>query len=151
MKKMRKIFCSLLCVLGISLPLSAVAAAPEETVEVFDEQVGSSTEEDMNESAYRWAFYTGDFGLQSADHLGGNPIDSMIMFIRGPHGRIVKNAQVVTTVIDPAGRQEMSRAYPFKGGYMVAVNQLPAGKYRLETEVVTDGQLFTDEFMFYKS
>jgi hypothetical protein len=36
-------------------------------------------------------------------------------------------------------------------GYLVAVDQLPAGEYLVETEIVTGGQLLTEEFRFNKA
>jgi len=75
----------------------------------------------------------------------------MVMFISDPRGKIVKDAQVVTTVIDYAGRQLMQRALPMKGGYLIDTMQLPPGDYRLEAEIVTSGRLLTDEFVFQKA
>jgi hypothetical protein len=49
------------------------------------------------------------------------------------------------------GNKDTTRAKPFKSGYMIAVNHLSAGQYRVETEVVTDCQLLTKEFLFNKA
>ena len=149
MKKIMKSLCSVLCMLGLSVPLNALAAPAEEII--LDEQVEQSGEPDLQEN-YHLAFLTGDFGLKyNSGQLVGNPVDSLLLFVSNPQGKIVKNAQVIYTIIDPAGEQQMSRARPYKGGYVVAIQQLNTGHYRLETEVITDGQLLTDEFSFVKS
>ena len=72
------------------------------------------------------------------------------MFLSDPDGKIVKNAQVVTTIVDQNGVQQMRRAKPLKGGYLVNTVYLTPGQCRLEAEVVVDGWLLTDEFQFQR-
>jgi hypothetical protein len=38
-----------------------------------------------------------------------------------------------------------------KGGYMIAIDHLSTGQYRVEAEIVTKDQLLTDEFRFNKA
>jgi hypothetical protein len=45
----------------------------------------------------------------------------------------------------------MRRARPLKGGYLIDTAYLAPGPYRLEAEIITDGQLLTDEFLFRKA
>jgi hypothetical protein len=76
---------------------------------------------------------------------------TLVMFISNPDGKIVKDAQVVTTIIDQNGGQVMRRARPLKGGYLIDTAHLTPGPYRLEAEIVTNGCLLTDEFLFQKA
>lgn len=80
-----------------------------------------------------------------------SPINTFHLFITGADGKIIKNAQVVTTIIDQQGNQQAARALPFKGGYMIAIDHLPAGQYLVEAEILTKGQLLTDQFRFNKA
>ncbi len=149
--KIFKIFSSALCVLGLSVPLNAMAVPTEEAVDIFDEQIEQSTEGSQGENDYHLAFLNGDLGLQVAGRLHQEPLDSLILFVSDPQGKIVKDAQVINTIIDQEGGQKMSRAYPYKGGYVVGIDHLSTGRYRLETEIITGGQLLTDEFSFFKA
>lgn len=81
----------------------------------------------------------------------GEPIDILHMFVTDARGKIIKNAQVVTTIIDRQGNQHLSRALPFKGGYLLAIDHLSTGRYRVEAEILTIGQLLTNEFRFNKA
>ena len=82
---------------------------------------------------------------------GGEPINTLQLFITGTDGKIIKNAQLITTIIDQHGHQQVNRALPFKGGYMLAIDHLTAGQYLVEAEIVTPGQLLTSLFRFNKA
>jgi hypothetical protein len=147
MKKVIKAVCSALCVTAMALPASALANPANE----LEDNIEEATVQQDQLDDYHLAFVTGDFGLQFAMTDPNQPLGAMVMFISDPKGKIVKNAQVVTTVIDQAGRQVMQRALPMKGGYLVDTMHLPPGYYRLEAEIVAGGQLLTDEFTFQKA
>ena len=147
MKKIIKAVCSALCVTAMALPASALA----DPVNELDDNIEDSTVQKDQSEDYNLAFVTGDFGLQFAVTDADQALGAMVMFISDPRGKIVKDAQVVTTVIDYAGRQLMQRALPMKGGYLIDTMQLPPGDYRLEAEIVTSGRLLTDEFVFQKA
>jgi|GEM_PF-3195007 len=151
MKKLIKTVCSAFCMMSITMPINALANPPEESIDLIDEQVEQSADETLDENDYHMAFLTGDFGLQAANRVAAKPIETLVLFISDPQGKIIKNAQVVNTIVGQAGRQTMSRARPYRGGYMVAIHSLPAGRYRLETEIVADGRLLTDEFIFTRA
>ena len=151
MKNLLKKVCSAFCVMSITVPINALAMTPEEAVDLLDEQVEQSDGEIRGENGYHMAFLTGDFGLQVAKGIAGKPIETLVLFVSDAQGKIIKDAQVVNTIIDQAGRQAMSRARPYRGGYLVEVDRLPTGSYRLETEIIADGQLLTDEFIFTRA
>lgn len=147
MKKLIKAVCSALCVTAMTLPASAMANPVNE----FDDNIDDATIQQDPSDDYKLAFVTGDFGLQFAVTGPNQPLGAMVMFISDSKGKIVKDAQVVTTVIDCVGHQLMQRALPMKGGFLIDTMQLPPGQYRLEAEIVTNGQLLTDEFTFQKA
>ena len=147
MKKIIKAVCSALCVTAMALPASALA----DPVNELNDNTEDATFQQGQAEDYKLAFVTGDFGLQLAVTDSDQALGAMLMFISDPRGKIVKDAQVVTTVIDDAGHQLMQRARPMKGGYLIDTMQLPPGYYRLEAEIVTSGRLLTDEFLFQKA
>jgi hypothetical protein len=147
MKKVIKAVCSALCVTAMAMPASALANPVNE----LDDNIEDATVQQGQAEDYKLAFVTGDFGLQFAVTGPNQALGAMVMFISDPRGKIVKDAQVVTTVIDCTGRQLMQRARPMKGGYLIDTMQLPPGYYRLEAEIVTCGRLLTDEFVFQKA
>ena len=151
MKKLIKTVCSAFCVMSITVPVNALANSQEEATDLLDEQIEQSADESQDNNAYHMAFLTGDFGLQVAKGVAAEPIETLVLFISDPNGKIIKDAQVVNTIVDQDGRQTMSRARPYRGGYLVAIHKLPTGRYRLETEIVADGQLLTDEFIFNRA
>lgn len=151
MRKWIKVFCSTLCVVSISVPMTALATIPEEALDILDEQLEQAAEKDLDGNDYHLAFLTGDFGLQAGNRVADQPVDTMLLFISGPDGKIVKDAQVINTIINPAGIQKMSRARPYKRGYVVALDALPVGRYRLETEIAIAGRYLTDELFFFKA
>ena len=146
MKKVIKAVCSALCVTAMALPAATLANPVNEAEDSIED---AAIEQDLS-GDYHLAFVTGDFGLQFALTDMNQPLGAMVMFISDPRGKIVKNAQVVTTVIDHAGRQMMQRARPMKGGYLIDTMHFPPGHYRLEAEIATNGWLLTDEFAFQK-
>jgi hypothetical protein len=147
MKKVIKAVCSALCVTAMAMPASALASSVNE----LEDNIEDSTVQQDQSDDYNLAFVTGDFGLQFAVTDPNQPLGAMVMFISDHKGKIVKDAQVVTTVIDHAGGQMMQRARPLKGGYLIDTMHLPPGHYRLETEIVTNSRLLTDEFVFQKA
>jgi hypothetical protein len=82
-------------------------------------------------------------------HLKGK-LGTMVMFLGDPGGELVKDAQVITTIVGQSGIQQMCRARPRKGGYLIETEHLKFDKYRLEVEIVTDGWFLTAEFYFQK-
>lgn len=148
MKKWSTLLCSTFCFLNITLPGSLLAAPLDELVDKNEDRTEQATQED---NEYHLAFLTGNFNLESVSMKVGEPINALLMYLTDVEGKIVKDAQVVTTVIDQHGSEQASRAVPYKCGYFVAINQLPVGQYRVEAEMVTRAQLHTKEFMFNKA
>ncbi len=147
MKKIIKAVCSALCVTAMAMPATVLADPASESEEIADDV---TMQQELPDD-YHLAFVTGDFGLQAVMTTQDQPFGAMVMFIIDRHGKTIKDAQVVTTVIDGAGRQLMQRALPLKGGYLIDTMRLPPGDYRMEAEVVTNGQLLADQFVFRKA
>lgn len=147
MRNLLRALFSAFCVVNMSLPASAFASPAEDLSDPVDEQA----ERPSDSADYQLAFLAGDFGLRPVSGEATTPLGALLLFISAPDGKIVRDAQVVTTVIDQSGRQQMGRARPYKCGYQVAIDHLPAGRYRLEAEIVTAGRLLTDEFQFQKA
>lgn len=143
MKKMIQVLCSIFFATTISVPVDALANPVEE----FDDDVKGSTAQYSESDDYNLALVTGDFGLQMASNNSNIPM----IFISDPTGKMVTNAQVITTIIEPNGTQMMNRAWPFKSGYLLSTNHLSPGRYRIEAEIVTNGWLLTDAFSFMKT
>jgi hypothetical protein len=146
MKKLIQVLCTIFFATTISLPADAIANSNEEFDDPMEEQTGRASASDN----YQLALVTGDFGLQLARANAAEAANSPMIFVSDPAGKIIKNAQVITTIIDSKGRQEMSQAWPFKGGYLVSANHLASGRYRIEAEIITNGRLLTDEFSFVR-
>ena len=151
MKKFLILMCSAFCVLSITLPCVVLASPAEELLDNLEEQADQPTKKNTRGKEFHLAFVTGDFGLQMVSMEAGQPISTLLLFLSSTEGNIIKDAQVITTIIDQQGSQQSSRALPYKGGYMIAINHLPIGQYRVEAEVVTDCQLLTEEFRFNKA
>lgn len=147
MKKVIKAVCSALCVTTMAMPAPALAGPDQETEDLVEDVV---TQPDQL-SNYQLAFVTGDYGMQFAITGPSQPFGAMVMFISDPNGRMVKDALVVTTIIDRDGRQMMQRASTRKGGYLIDTMQLPPGHYRMEAEIATNGHFLTDAFAFQKA
>lgn len=137
--------------LSITLAGNVLAIRSEEMLENREEQADQSTEKNDNEKDCHLFFVKSDLGVQEASMEAGEPINTFHLFITGRDGKIIKNAQVVTTIIDQQGNQQANRALPFKGGYMLTIAHLATGQYVVETEIVTKGQLLTDVFRFNKA
>jgi hypothetical protein len=151
MKKSHKFLGLAFCILCIALAGNVLATSSEESLDNLEEQAAQPTETNDSEKDCQLFLVVRDFVLQEASMEAGEPIDTLHLFITGPDGKIIKNAQLVTTIIDQQGNQQSNRALPFKGGYLLAIDHLPTGQYRVEAEIVTKGQLLTDEFRFNKA
>lgn len=147
MKKLSKAVCSVLFATSMALPANALANPNPEFDEATEEQVAQPCEDDQ----YNTAFLTGDFDMYYAKAEMTDQIGTMVMFLSGPDGKIIKDAQVVTTIIASNGTQQMRRARPTKGGYIIETAHLSPGQYRLEAEIITAGRLLTDEIHFRKA
>ena len=137
MKRFLKTLLSVFCAMNVAAPTTLLASPGQEFEEVSEEQ---ETQFEDSED-YKVTFLNADFAL-SRDR---NDI------LAQAESKIVKDAQVVTTIIGTHGDQLMSRAYPYKGGYVINTKSLPPGIYRLESEIITNGSLLTDEFNFRRT
>lgn len=144
MKKLIQVLCSVFFATTMSLPVDALANSVEDRTDTMEEQMAEPSEPD----SYHLVLVAGDFGLQPIHSEKPAQFGLPLIYITDPMGKMVKNAQIVTTIISPDGDQLMNRAIPFRGGYIVFTNHLLAGRYRVEAEVVTDGLLLTREFNF---
>ena len=151
MKKAHKFIGWGICILSIALTGRVLAVPAEGSLDNLNEPADQSSAKADKSKDFHLAFMTADFGLQLVSMEAGQPIGTLLLFLSDTNGNIVKDAQVITTIIDQQGSQQSSRALPFKGGYMIAINHLPTGQYRVEAEVVTNGQLLTEEFRFNKA
>ena len=147
MKRFLKTLLSVFCAMNVAAPTTLLASPGQEFEEVSEEQ---ETQFEDSED-YKVTFLNADFALSRDRNDILAQAESMIIFITDPHGKIVKDAQVVTTIIGTHGDQLMSRAYPYKGGYVINTKSLPPGIYRLESEIITNGSLLTDEFNFRRT
>ena len=148
MKKPLKLVGLALCSLSITMAGNVLAAPAEESPNYSEEQATAKNREDKDCQLF---FVKNDLGLQEASMEAGAPINTMHLFVTGTDGKIIKNAQVVATVIDQQGNQQLTRALPFKGGYLLAIDHLASGPYLVEAEIITRGQLLTDQFRFNKA
>jgi len=148
MRKWTKLICSAFCFLNITLPGNVLATNLDDQIENSEDQTEQFSQEDKE---HLLTFMTADSNLHEVSMQAGQPIESLHLFLADTSGKIIKDAQVITTLIDQDGNHKASRATPYKCGYFVATDQLPAGSYRVETEIVARGQLWTDEFVFNKA
>ena len=139
------------CLLSITLAGNVLAIRSEEMLENLEEQADQATEKNDRDKDCRLFFVKSDLGVQEASLEAGEPIHILHLFITGMDGKIIKNAQVVITIIDQQGNQQANRALPFKGGYILSIDQLATGQYLVETEILTKGQLLADVFRFNKA
>jgi len=151
MKKQFELVGLVVCFLIIMLAGNALPIPTEETLENLEEQADKSTARDEREKDCRIFFVKSDLGVQEASMDAGEPISSLHLFVTGTDGKIIKNAQLVTNIIDQQGNQQGNRALPYKGGYILAIDHLATGQYLVETEIVTKGQLLSDVFRFNKA
>lgn len=146
MKKIIQLLCSLLFATSISCPAEALVAPAEASMDTkVEEYVEVKPSED-----YQINLLKVDLG-ELGRELSQDRQTQQILFVNDSRGKVVKDAQVVTTLISPNGHQIMMRAWPFVGGYLVPTGNLPAGQYRMEVEAATNGQLLTDEFVILKA
>jgi hypothetical protein len=132
--------------LTMSTPTEVLANPAPELNDVVEEGDVYSAEPD--EGNYTMMFLRSDFGMSLDKKNISDQVGSLVMFIANPEQKIVKNAQVVVTLISQSGEQTMTRARPYKGGYFISTDSLLPGRYRLEAEVLTEGWLLTDQFHF---
>lgn len=151
MKKHYKYMGLAICGLSIALVGNTLATPVGKSFENLEEQTDQPAAMNAGEKDCHLFFLKRDLGLQEASMEAGEPVNTFHLFITGADGKIIKNAQVITTIIDQQGSQQTSRALPFKGGYLIAIDQLTTGSYLVETEIVTKGQLLTEQFRFNKA
>lgn len=148
MKKILRVVCSLLFATNMSLPADVVASETDDLT-ADDQELAIEATESGN---YHLSLVVGNFGLLEHRDAAPGYADPPLIFVTDPKGKIVKNAQVVTTITTPNGdRQITSRAWPFKGGYLIPTHELAPGDYFVETEIVTGGRLLTDMFSLKKT
>jgi hypothetical protein len=148
MKNIFRIICSLIFATSVTLPADVLATEIDEADPDGQEIAAESAVSDQ----YQLSLVVGDFGLLSQRENDLSFSDSPLIFVSDPTGKIIKNAQVVTTIVAVDGTCEnMHRAWPFRGGYLVPTNDLPAGRYFVEAEIITDGRLITDLFTLEKA
>ncbi len=99
---------------------------------------------------FKQAFLAGGFELLLFNTRLRGKLGTMVMFLGDPGGELVKDAQVITSIVGQSGIQQMCRAHPRKGGYLIETEHLKLDQYRLEVEIVTDGWFLTAEFYFQK-
>lgn len=144
MKNILKALFSLLFALSMATPAPALARTDQELDERSEERVTHS----LDAGDYTLAFVKGDFKLSVDRAEVADQADALLVFITNPHGKLVRDAQVVTTIIGPGQAPVMDRARAYKGGYLINTAALTPGRYRLEAEIITDGWLLTDQFTF---
>lgn len=147
MTKLIQAICSIFFVTSLIMPVDVLADTTEECKDIAEEQAVEAIES----NDYHLAFLSRDFDLQFSRPLMADQFATLVMFISNPDGKVVRDAQVVATTIDQNGGQLMRRAQPLKGGYLIDTAHLPPGPYRLEVEIITNGQLLTDELLFQKA
>ncbi|MBN1956757.1 MAG: hypothetical protein JXQ81_06955 [Desulfuromonadales bacterium] len=148
MKNIVRIICSLIFATSVSLPADVSATEIDETESEGQEIAAEAALADQ----YQLSLVVGEHGLLSQHENGLNFSDSPLIFVSDPRGKIVKDAQVVTTLVAVDGnRTNTRRAWPFRGGYLVPTHDLAAGRYFVEAEIVTDGRLLTDLFVLEKT
>ena len=147
MKNFFKTLLSIFCAMSVSAPTTVLATTDQEFEEVTEEQ--ESQIEDSDD--YTLTFLNADFVLSRDRSDIRDQAESLIIFVADPLGKIVKDAQVVTTIVGPHGDQLMRRAHPYKGGYVINTKALTPGMYRVEAEIATNGWLLTDEFNFLRT
>lgn len=147
MKNFFKTLLSIFCAMSVSAPTTVLATTDQEFEEVSEEQETRPTDSDN----YTLTFLNADFGLSRDRSDIRDQAESLIIFVADPLGKIVKDAQVVTTIVGPHDDQLMRRAHPYKGGYVIDTKMLAPGTYRVETEIATNGWLLTDEFNFLRT
>lgn len=137
-----------LCSLSITMAGNTLAASPDMAPGSSEEQ---TAENHLETNSCQLFFVKSNLGLQQASMNVGDPINTLHLFLTDLDGKIIKNAQVVTNIIGRDGHQHLTRALPFKGGYLLAIDHLAAGTYLVETEIIARGQFLTNIFRFSKA
>jgi len=146
MKRLMKALFSIFFALTMTTPVTVFANPDLELNDVTEEEGALSPE--IGAEDYTVMFLRSDFSLSPGRNEISDSAGSLVMFMTNPEQKIVKNAQVVVTIVSPRGEQMMLRARPSKGGYFIPTEGLTPGQYRLEAEVITDGWLLTDQINF---
>ncbi|WP_303720813.1 hypothetical protein [Malonomonas rubra] len=146
MKKIIQLLCSLLFATSIYCPADALVVPSEDPTDLnVEESLEVRSSEDYQVTLLEMDL--GELSRRQSQHVP----NQQMLFVCDSRGKVIKDAQVVTTLVLPNGRQLMTRAWPFVGGYLIPTSNLPAGQYRLEVEAATNGQFVTDEFIFWKA
>jgi len=140
-----------LCSLSITLAGEAFATTEGALSYPGEREEVRSCEEYDHEDDCQLFFLKSDLGIREASLDAGEPVNTMRLFITGKEGNLIQNAQVVMTISNGAGEHHLDRAYPFKGGYALVIDHLPAGPYLVETEILTPGEFLTKTFRFQKA
>ena len=145
MKNFFKTLLSIFFAMNVVTPTTLLAS----TGQAFEGEEQETRVESSDD--YTVTFLNADFAFtrDRSDILAR--AESMIILIADPYGKIVKDAQVVTTIVGSHAGPLMNRANPYKGGYVINTKALPPGIYRLECEIITNGSLLTDEFNFRRT
>ena len=148
MKKPIRLVGLALCSLSITVAGDALATPAEEASRYSEEQI---TGKDGGEKECHLFFVKNDLSLKEASLEAGDPVNTLHLFVTDTNGKIVKNAQVVTNIIDRHGNQQLTRALSFKGGYLLDIAHLASGSYLVETEILAKGRFLGDIFRFNKA
>lgn len=153
MKNLMKSMFSAFCVMSMAMPAAGQPLAGENLIDTLEDRGEQRAKSQYGNDNYHLALLSADFSLQlvDAESRKKTPLSTLRLFVSSPEGRIVKDAQVVMTIIDGTGNQHIQRAYPYKGGYVIDIDHLLNGHYRVEAEIVVGGRLLADEFTFFKS
>lgn len=136
-----------LCSLSITMAGNALATPGEEALRNTE---GQAAGENTGENDCHLFFVKANLSMQEAGMEAGAPINTLHLFVTGPDGKIIKNAQMVTNIIDQQGNQQLSRALPFKGGYLLDIAHLAPGPYLVEAEILANSQFLGKLFRFNK-
>ena len=135
---------SIFFALTLTSPAEALTNAPLELEDECEKRESHACSPDL----CQLLFLRANFGLSLDRNDVTDQGGALMMFVANQAGKIVRDAQVVTTILAEDGRQIMARAQAYKGGYLVDAWGLASGRYRLETEIITNGWLLTDELFF---
>ncbi len=70
----------------------------------------------------------------------------LMLYITDPVGQRVRDAQAILSLIEPQFHHPMTRLAPWGGGYFGKLKLRGFGIFRIETELISDGQMLTDAF-----
>ena len=118
-------------------------------IEEFDD-ADEARNPPLESGDFKQVLLAGGFELLLFNTRLRGKLGAMVMFLGDFGGELVKDAQVITTIVGQSGTQQMCRARPRKGGYLIEMENLELGQYRLEVEIVTAGWFLTAEFYFQK-